>query len=190
MPRALTPPSAGLPGCGSQPECWGAQGTPPHPGGERAKATAERGKRSTGSGAMVCGDIPGDMPPRAPGTHGQSRGCPMARHLGTEGGHHPWGRPELRQHLCCVKNRKWGFVVFWGFFFPFVSKREDCRACLSQEICYKTAICLSCLSHPSIDPKDELPWISLILFFMFPQANEYLWIVSPEPKHGPYNRPW
>lgn len=30
--------------------------------------------------------------------------------------HHPQGRPELRQHLCCVKKWKCFFVVFWGFF--------------------------------------------------------------------------
>lgn len=77
-----------------------------------------RNRANTAQGAVPWSAGTGQHPslgtshPKPPGTHGQSRGCPMARHLGTQGGHHPWGRPELRQHLCCVKNRKWVFVVF------------------------------------------------------------------------------
>lgn len=122
------PPSAALPGCGAQPECWGAQGTPPHPGEERAKATTERGKHSRGSGAMVCGDrpapIPGDMPPKTPR---DTRPEPWLSH-GTAPGDTGWASPvgqawaETASLLC--KELKMGFCCLLRFFFPFVSERR------------------------------------------------------------------
>lgn len=153
-----------------------------------------RDKHSTGTGAAACRDkpvaIPGDMPHRTPESTQPEPSLSHGMVPGDTGCASPV-REDWAETSPLYKGMKMLFAVFWeGFFSPFVFKREDCRSRLSQEICYNTSICLSWLSHPSIDPKDELPWISLMLFFMFPQADEYLWIISPEPKHGPYNWPW